>query len=69
MTIWLRSGLTRFRHLAGLVSLLATNGTFTQLVFQHRVVGGATAPEFLPGDNVTNVDHHERKEEHTEDDG
>ena len=45
-----------FRHLALLIGLLTTNGAFPDLIFQHGIIGGASAAKLLPGKDMPDID-------------
>jgi hypothetical protein len=44
------------RHTTRLVLFFSAKGTFAQFRFEHRIIGGATASEFLASDQVAYVD-------------
>lgn len=56
-----------FGHFAlSFVGFFAADGAFAQLVFQHWVIGGASAPKFIASENMAEINHNERYEKEAE---
>jgi len=57
-----------FRHFAFLVGRFTADGAVSYLIFEHGVIGGASAPEFFSGKDLSYIDECERQTENDEND-
>ena len=56
-----------FGHFAlGFVGFFATNAAFAQLVFQHWVIGGASAPKLIASENMAEINNNKRDKKEAE---